>query len=210
MTTRGALKARISDDLARDNLSSQIADAIEDSISYYRTTRFGFNETRDLTFATANGQAIYTGDDNSDIPLFFDIDEVFLIEGDDNYRLRKDDPQRLEFLSDGSASTGRPYRYAWFDNSFRLYPIPDAAYTVRPVGAVEKASPNSDTQTGNVWMTKAFELIRCRAKSYLYAHVIKNLEMAGVMQEAEQQALRQLRKANNRLVTSGLIRPTQF
>lgn len=210
MSTLGLLKARLADDLARDNLSTQIGQAIEDAIEFYRTSRFFFNETRDATFPTIPGQAIYSVSDDDDIPLFFDLDAVFLIDGTQNYALKVDDPQRLEFLSDGSASSGRPRRYAWFDRSFRLYPIPDGAYTVRPVGAYEVPSPNSDNQTGNVWMTKAFELIRCRAKAYLFAHVIKNLEMADVMQRAEQQALSALRRAGNRRTTSGRLTPTTF
>lgn len=210
MSTLAILKSRLANDLGRDNMSTEIGDAIEDAIEFYRTRRFFFNETRSLTFTTAEDQAVYGVDDSNSIPLFFDLDAVFLIDGLQNYELKKDDPQRLEFLSDSSASTGRPYRYAWFDSSFRLYPIPDGSYTVRPVGAVEKASPASETETDNVWMTHAFELIRCRAKAYLFAHVIRNIDMAGVAQAAEQQALGALRGATNRRTTSGRITASQF
>ena len=210
MTTLALLKSRISDDLARDDLSTQIGQAIEDAIEHYRTRRFFFNETRSATFSTASSQAVYSVGDDDDIPLFFDLDAVFLIDGTSHYEMKKDDPQRLELLSDSSGGNGRPYRYAWFDQSFRLYPIPDATYTVRPVGAIEKASPAGDSETGNVWMVHAFELLRCRAKAYLYAHVIKNLEMASVCQTGEVQALGALRGATNKRTTLGRITPSQF
>ena len=210
MSTLGLLKSRISDDLARDDLSTQIGQAIEDAIEHYRCRRFFFNETRSATFTTASGQAVYSVGDDDDIPLFFDLDDMFLTDSSQTYRLKVDDPHRLELLSDSSSASGRPYRYAWFDQSIRLYPIPDGAYTVRPVGAIEKASPAGDNETGNVWMVSAFELLRCRAKAYLYAHVIKNIEMAGVCQSAEAQAIGALRGATNKRTTTGRITASQF
>lgn len=218
MSTLSLLKTRIADDLVRSDLTTQIGEAIEDAIEHYRTTRFWFNETRDATFATVAAQAVYDVDDDADIPLFFDIDQVFLVDGTQNYKLSKSDPQELEYLSDSGGSSSRPYRWAWFDRSFRLYPIPDAAYTIRPVGAIEKASPATDAETGNVWMTEAFELLRCHAKGLLAIHVIKHPLLATAMLGAELDGLggatwaarKRMRGATNKRTTSGRITPTAF
>ena len=59
-------------------------------------------------------------------------------------------------------------------------------------------------------MTEAYELLRCRAKKYLFAHVIGNLEGAAVMGEAEQQALSALRAKSSRKLATGRIVPTSF
>ena len=48
-----AMKARIADEFARDDLTEQIALAIVDAIKFYKDQRFEFNESRDITFATA-------------------------------------------------------------------------------------------------------------------------------------------------------------
>lgn len=219
MTTLGTLKSRIADDLARDDLATQIANSIEDAIEFYRTKRFYFNETRDETFATVASQALYDSDDDAAIPLFFDIDDVFLVDSSSqNRRLRKDDPQELEYLSDTSASTGEPTRWAWFDRSIRLYPIPNAAYTIRPVGAIEKASPASDSEANNVWMTEAFELLRRYAKGMLYLHVIGDPDKAALMLGPELDglggacggAIRMLRTSGSRRRGLGTLTATQF
>jgi hypothetical protein len=221
MTLLSTLKSRIADDIARDDLATQIANSIEDAIEFYRTKRFFWNETRDATFTTVASQAIYSSSDDADIPLFFDIDDVFLVDSSSqNHRLKKDDPQDLEYLSDTSASTGQPTRWAWFDRSIRLYPIPDAAYTIRPVGAIEKASPASESDANNVWMAngESFELLRRYAKGMLYLHVINNMERATAMLgpnlDGEGGAcaaqVRACRSAGSRRRGLGRLTPSQF
>lgn len=220
MTTLATMKARIADDLARPDLTTQIATAIESAIEHFRTTRFYFNETRATTFATVASQDIYTSSDEANIPLFFAIDEVFLTVSNQNRRLKQEDPQYLEWLADAAGTSGEPYRWAWFNESIRLYPIPDStSYTIRPVGAIEKASPASDGETDNVWMTDGYALILTRAKWELYLNVIKNYDDAIAMggqpfEEGEGgavgTALTRLRKATSRRTSTGRIVATHF
>ena len=70
---------------------------------------------------------------------------------------------------------------AWIDQELSFYTVPNAPRTIRLVGALKKAAPASDGETGNVWMTEAFELIRCHAKGLLYSHVIKSAESTALM-----------------------------
>jgi len=211
MTTLADLKSRIADDLARTDLTSQIADEITSAINFYKNKRFYFNETRSSTFATTSGQARYTSSDDADIPLFFDLDDVFLEDTDSQtHRLSAYGIAEMERLQDNSASTGQPYAYLYHEQTFTLYPVPDAAYTVRPIGAIEKAAPASDGEANNVWMTEAFELLRCRAKRYLAAHVLRDIEMAQVMGAAENEALMELQRRNMSRMRTGTIHGTQF
>lgn len=211
MTTKSALITRISDDMARTDINSQIGEAIDDAIRFYRDTRFYFNETRDSTFATVAAQSRYTVSDDADIPLFLSIDNVFIEESSgQKHVLGQCDPAEMEWKLDTSAASGRPYEYAYFDRSFWLYPVPDAVYTIRPLGQIIKAAPAANDEADNVWMTEAFELIRCRAKKYLYGHIIMDLEMAALMDAGERDALRQLRGETSSRVGTGRIVPTSF
>ena len=221
MTTLTLLKSRIADDLNRSDITSQIANAITDSIEHYKNTRFSFSETRDSTFVTVAGQGRYSVSDDADIPLWFDLDAVYVNDGTREYEIPRDDHRRLETsLSDASPSTGVPSCYAYFDRGFWLYPVPDAVYTIRPVGAIEKAAPATDGEANNVWMMEAFELIRCHAKADLAVHVLDDagllIRMRGALPDqeppggAEGVAYRKLkRKASNRIAT-GRIVPTSW
>lgn len=212
MSTLGTLKAEIADDIARSDLTTQIASAISSAIDHYKSRRFYFNETRSVTFNTVAGQSTYDVGDNVNIPLFAKLDDVFLTDtgGTVSCLDREQEPASMEELLDSSAASGEPYLYGYYEESFRFYPIPDAAYTIRPVGVIEKAAPVNDAETDNVWMTKAYELIRCRAKVYLYGHVIRDAEEAATAGAAEQAALSALRDRGASKIGSGQIVRTYF
>lgn len=214
MSTLAVLKAEIADDLARSDLTTQIANAITAAIEHYKTERFFFNESYSASFSTVSTQSAYSSADDGDIPLFLEVDGVMLTDsGGTRYELsRADILDMLIMLGDGAAS-GMPSSYVRYNDGFLLYPIPDAVYTVTPVGHVQLAAPASDSEADNPWVVrgKGYELIRCRAKAYLYTHVIKNLTQAQTMVVAERDALEQLRsKTSRKSGFTGVIRPTQF
>ena len=72
------MKTRIADEIARDDLTTQIGYAINDAISAYNNERFYFNETRDLTFYTVASQELYTSSDLADMPNILKIDWIKL------------------------------------------------------------------------------------------------------------------------------------
>src|SRR3990167_9795750 len=145
MTTLASLKSVLADDLNRSDLSTQIGTAIESAIDHYRTTRFFFNETRGSTFATVASQSRYTSSDDADIPLWFQLDKVFVNDGTRERELSIYEPAEMEYLlGETSPPENVPYAYAYYDRSFWLYPVPGAVYTVRPIGAIEMASPAAD------------------------------------------------------------------
>ena len=212
MTTLAVLKARIADDLARPDLTSQIANEISTAITFYQEERFFFAENRIETFDTISGQASYLPDDDADIPLMREIDAVFCTDsGGQQWTLDRDTPENLQALiGDAGAMTGQPYSYARFNDGFLIYPIPDGVYTILPMGHIEVAAPEDDNEAGNPWMTKAFELIRCRAKAMLYTHVLKDMEQAQTMSSAEDAAREALRRATSAKSGAGRIVPTAF
>lgn len=219
MTTLGALKAEIAGDLVRSDLANEVASAIASAITFYKTTRFFFNETRTTTFTSVAAQSDYTAADNANIPLFFAIDDIYVQAGSATpIPMAKTDPDEIEFLIGGGAgSSGQPFRWSWFAKALRFYPIPaDTSFTFRVIGAREFAAPASDDEVDNVWMTDGYELIRCRAKGLLFLHVIKNADQAAIMlgQDgnggAAGMAKSTLRRATTDRRGSGRIKATSF
>lgn len=211
MTTQTILKARIADDIARSDLTTQIGEAITDAINFYKSRRFYFSETRSSTWVTVAAQSTYTSADDADIPLFLKIDEMWLYDSSSvAHPLTRYDANDIEGLLDNNASTGMPYSYAYIERSFHFYPIPDGVYTIRPIGHIEKAAPATDGEASNVWMTEAFELIRCEAKWLLYTHVIKKPDMADLMRAAADKALSKLGGATTDRVASRSIIKTAW
>lgn len=132
MATFAQMKTYISARLIDVNNQSvslaSIGDAINDSISYWKTTRFWFNEE----FATGT----MTLQDGT-IPLPNDflipVDDLdgFLIEySDTRYPLAKLSASQYDgtYLSNGF---GLPRYYARVGQDYEVYPLPDRAYTVK-------------------------------------------------------------------------------
>src|SRR6188768_957361 len=113
--TLGGLKAQIADDLARSDLTQQIEDAIYNAIMQRKVKRFYFNETRTATFVTVAAQSEYASSDDADIPLFLELDEVFVTDSSGSVvPIEPEDPARLTWLLGNGAASGRPYCYAYF------------------------------------------------------------------------------------------------
>lgn len=211
MTTRAILQAEIIDDMERDATSdgARVLAAISNAIKFYQPKRFFFNESRSVTFPTVAGTDTYDFGSSGEITTeFYTIDGVFLTHSTDNIiELRPRNYLGIETLSTTQAE---PYSYAYINRALWLYPVPDAVYTVRLDGHIKAAEPDADSTADNVWFTEAYEVIHCRAKAYLYAHVWFDANMAIIMRQAEQEALTALRGATTSKVGTGQLIPTQF
>jgi hypothetical protein len=212
MTTLATLKSTIADDLARDDLTTQIAAAITQAIDFYKEERLFWTDTRDETFDTVAAQSAYDVDDDAAIPLFIKIDAMFL---DDSAGLRygpltRLDPEVMERLQDSSVASGRPDSWSYFNETFYFYPVPDDVYTIRPMGQIEVAAPANDGESGNLWMTRGFELIRCGAKANLYVHTIKEDGEAVKYSMSAERELAKLRRDTSKRTATGRIVATQF
>jgi hypothetical protein len=194
MTTLAIMKARIAEELRRDDLTGDIADAISSAIGAYQNRRFYFNETRSITFTTVESQDIYTSSDDADIANIIKFDYVFILIGGHPYQLQPMKPADMESANmSTSFSVGQPAYFSFYNESIRLYPIPaEDGWTVRIGAQVLIPEPSADAETGNAWMVKAERLIRSRAKMELYTHVIKDMEKAQTMKAMAGEALKQL------------------
>lgn len=203
MSTLAVMKARIADELARDDLTSQIAYAITDAIEAYEDERFHFNEGRAITFPTVASKEFYDATDAAAIGTIQKIDYVVLYIGDTPYHLVPMKPAEIETASTNGTNTGQPGWYCWYGNQIRIYPNPADAWTIRIGASVKAPAPATDGETGNPWMTHAARLIRSRAKLELALHVLKDTELAETMNVAVAEAFDQLKDRTNQLTQIG-------
>lgn len=218
MTTLATMKSRIASELRRSNLTTQIASAITSAIESYKHERFWFNETRTITFSTVAAQWAYTADDDADLGNLQRIDYVHATVGDTTFTLPAMPAEELDRKNVDADTDGQPLAYAYYQDEFWVYPIPDDAYTIRIGGIIGKAAPASDAETGNVWMVEAEKLIRSRAKYELYQHVLMDQVKAAQFSPDNDmgptgQSYRELVKKSNWLVNEGgsfCVEPTCF
>lgn len=210
------MKTRISDELVRDDLSSQIANAIAEAIRDHEGTRFWFNEKRfrlvtvasqeyyDLTTALTNTDA--TALDAGEALL--ETDSVTILDSGEAYPLTERTQQAMD-RGQSLSTTGTPCEYAIFGDELRLSPIPDDAYeiTISGLARLKTLSAGSDT---NAWMTEGEALIRHRAKKLIYRDVVRDPDGKALAEEAEAEALMKLERKTAAKVGTGRIRPWSY
>lgn len=207
MSTLSDLRTNIADDINRSDLSTQIDKAINRAIRFYRRDRFWFQETSG-TFATVASQQAYSTADGipSDIA---EIDYV-KITYQSNWIVELDPVtlQEVQNLNIGNY-TGKPEKYAFYQQKFYLWPIPDAAYTVT-VFYTKNYSDLSSGSDSNDYTNYAQELIENRARWWLNMRIIKDMEGAKGDKEMEIESLNALRAESERYISSGQITATSW
>lgn len=211
MTTLATMKSRIADELSRADLTSQIANAVGDAIALYQTKRFYFNETGAAgeTFQTVADQETYDGFDDPTLPWLYDIDDIFVVVGVNNFRIKRIDPT-LYRINQMPNFKGQPYQYAWQGRQISFAPIPNKAYTIIVHGQYKISAPMSDGETGNPWMTDAERLIRQCAKRMLYQDVILDADAATACLAGETEAYDALKATSAGMSRNGYIQPMEF
>jgi hypothetical protein len=205
MSTFAQLKTRIADDIKRSDLATQIGVAINRAIIHYAKERFFFNESSG-TFSTVAGQESYGSADS--IPsTIAEIDEVTLTQTSTNiYPLIKTSFGSIRGLNaGGTTSTGVPVNYAYYQEKFWLYPIPDAVYTTTVYFKKTYAALSADGDT-NDFTEEAEDLIEARARWWIYKRVIRNKEDAYEAKTEEIEALSALQSKTTMLISTGSVR----
>lgn len=203
MATLGVMKTRIADELARTDLTSQIALAIASAVAFYETRRFWFLET-EATFNTVSGTDAYTSATATFLTTLIDDDSMTAtVSGDKNPMIKLPFSVMQERrLNDDPA--GAPTHFSFYRQRLYLYPVPDAVYAVIVfyVGAI--GVPGADGSS-NAWTTEAEELIRLHAKVDLMENVIRDYPEADRMRLREADVLSRLTALSNRRTASGFV-----
>lgn len=205
----GTMLARIANEIRRTDLSSEIAQEVQDAIKFYEAERFWFNEDRTHIFTTSASQEFYGVADQSFIPNIIHFDQAVITISGNRYPMNKRDWDYLEHIAMNPFTNGQPQDVAYYAEQFRLYPIPDRSYEVRVSGIYQLTTLSASADT-NAWMVEGEQLIRNMAKRNLHMNRTHLTDMA---QEAEEQvsiALANLRAKNAYKLATGRQKPTQF
>lgn len=209
MSTLGVMKAEIADDLDRTDLTDQIATAIERAIRRYRDRPFWLVETRNLLITTVANQSSYTTlDAGSAVTSVADIsriEEGWIVENGNAIRMDWMPPDEWEDFSDTTASISRPVAFTRFENAIRVYPIPLAGDLMRFHGFVRRSAPAADDETGNIWMTDAYDLIKAEAVYWLAVHKTRDDRLAAIMRAEANNLLNDLYAESSRIMGAGRI-----
>lgn len=214
MPTLGQLKADIADDIddTTGEYSGAIHKAVLAAVRYCERKTFYFNETRDITFPTVNGQEWYGVADNANIPTLVRIQYAFR-EDANNVRLPLDydTPQSIELLADNSAIRGEPSSYTYFGQRVRLYPIPDTqVFTIRLQVGPYRMTPLAVDADTNAWTTEAYDLIKARAKYLVGKDTLKDPNLATEALNDYNQQEAALEAETSSRNGSGYVQPTCF
>ena len=210
MATLEIMKARTALEIRRANITAQIASAISTAITAYQGERWLLNESRTVTFATVANQEAYAAAASASIPLLRKIDYLTLLVGNQPTQLCSMSSIDVETANANGTNTGQPGGCAFYQQQFRLSPIPSDIWTIRLAGVFATAEPATDGETGNAWMTTGERLIRCRAKWELATHVTFDDRMRSAMAEATQEAWNDLKSVTNQLTGTGRIRASTY
>lgn len=206
MTTYLTMRTRIKDEYVNESLTdAQINNAIQSAIAHYQRERFYFIEDRAQTFTTVASQEFYTSSDNANIPNLSIIDELTITANGVRYPLNERGWDWIDNISTTTTSISQPTDYCYYGQSIRLYPIPDAVYTIRISGLIRLATLSADSDT-NAWMTDGEELIRQRAKWDLAANTLTADDLASRARDCELIAYAALKAETNRRLSRGGIR----
>ncbi len=190
------MQTRIGDEVQDSTaILANIKLAILDAIKLYRGTRFYFNQ-KTITFSTVANQEYYATADNSDIPNLVEIDSAVVTNSGVKTEVIVVPFEDIDVAQSGSAIS-IPRAIAYFNQSIRCYPIPDAVYTMTLAVFYRLADLSADSDT-NAWMTDAEIVIRQCAKRLLAGDVIQESGIAQAAGPIEMQALDVLMKETRR------------
>lgn len=192
MATLGDMKARIADEIFRDDLGTAIGREIASAISFYQSKRNYFQERYDFTFNTVVGQAFYGAETAPELVNLISIDFVHATQNGSVTRLKYVSPAELDALA-YPPSSGIPFAYTYYAAQLRIYPTPQEVLPIRVAGVIPTGMPQADDTPNSPWMNDAEELIRSRAKRNLYLHSLGDQQMAAAMKVAEDEAFLSLK-----------------
>lgn len=214
MTVFGDIVAEIADEIddTTGEYAAQIRRSIVAAIRYCERFTFYFNETRDVTFVTVDGQEWYDESDNANIPTLVRIVAAYSEDSQGQRTcLKRARPEEIELVSDNAASEGEPYSWTYFGQRIRLYPIPGAeVYTIRLQLSPYRLAPLVNPTDESAWLDEAYDMIKARAKYILQKDVIKDAALAAEALNDYNDQFSTLVAETSSRNGSGCIEPTCF
>ncbi len=229
MATYGDMVTRVTDELARSDLTSQVQTSIMRAIRFYERRPWWFNQTT-FTFPTTYAQEYYSDVEagNRTISRLKVVDGAILnVSTVNRYPIRQRSWDYINRISFTTTNYGQPQDFCLYGSSgyqnfsptaavasgqiMRLYPIPDSQpYTITICGIItlldqEGLGPYSypPNTTTDVWSLDCEDLICTRAKWDVCSSYLKDLDGAQAAKGQETEALASLTRINTLKSTVG-------
>lgn len=202
------LKARIAQEMKRSELtacSTAVQTAMLSAIEFFETRRFPWNEFEGSVKVTTSSASFVTLSSASH-PEIVKLDSVRMDINNRSYPLIEKTWRELEEI-DATQYYGYPDYYAVHSEKVRLYPPPNAAYSMMWSGVFRL--PNLDTtsaSSSNAWTERGEEMIRLKAKSILFRDELRNPQMAEYFEREAEKKARETNKETIGKQSSGRVR----
>lgn len=203
MPSLGTMKTRIADELARADLTTQIADAITSAVAHHDTGAWWFNETSGA-FNVSSGTDEYAAATATFLTSLIREDAVTATVNGQREPMRRISWAQMVDKRWDNQPAGSPTQFAIYGQKFYVYPVPDATYSVTVWYQGILGVPGSDGAS-NAWTNEGEALIRARAKYLLFRDVIRDPAEAAVQAQAEAEALAALQKMNRARQATGFV-----
>jgi hypothetical protein len=204
MSNLNDIKTDIAEDLdaADGYYDAAIIRAIKEAIRFHGKELFYFNEVIGMTFNTVSGQEFYDVADHSDIPNLRRIENMWTVSGSGRRALCRN--YNTEIDGERLTQQRQPFAFAYANMKIRLYPIPDAIYTVKLDGWKSISEPD-DWSLETEWANEAYDLILARASAKLSKNTIIDRDRARDREKDEAEALQALRTRTDSAISKGYI-----
>ncbi len=198
MSTMKDLRDQLLSDSLRTDLTAVCETAIKAAVRYYEDERWWFNERR-ATFGTTPDQARLPLPDD-----FLECDSLIITINNNSYPLKTESKAVMDELFVANDVSSQPERYMIYDSQIKLYPTPDATYSVTM--SYQYVLPELTRSDSTVWTNEMFGLIRFHALEDIYSNTLHNAERAARAERSEMKEYRRLKKRNARFQDESPIR----
>jgi hypothetical protein len=205
-STLADMRARILDELQRNDLEGQINNAITEAADYFRRDAFFRNDAQDSSTVTIAGTNVYAAP--ADVA---EIRQLAITVSNTKYPLRL---RSWEYINAEDSNTltpveGPPVEYAVNLPSngmtIRLFPTPDGAYRLQYDYVQIIAAPVLDTDS-NFWTMEGREMVRAYAKYLLRMNVLNDAQGAQADREMADLYFRKLKQETGAKKFTGRLR----
>ena len=218
MSTLGTLSDQIEFAIDREDLTSQVHDAIRAAVDHFNSKGpFWFQESRG-TLTTSVDQEYYTGSITSSgtntgwefIKTSAEFLTVRIDVTNGKYLVQEKAWAWMDTVMTSDNSVGDPVFYARFGEELRFWPVPNAARVIRCTYYDKYATLSATTDTNNWLVGSRFQLIKQKALYEIFTDIEVDLERAQVALGKVNEWEASLISEHERRVATGKIVPRRF
>lgn len=176
MSTYIEMQQRIANDLKRDDLATEIAEAIQSAIKFYRHRPIVQTQGTLAAITAVEEQKEYT------LPSDFIAAIQLTVEADGV--ITPLEPRTMQWIDEEDSDAddvivGVPTDYAIVgETTLIVYPRPDDSVVEFGGRYIKAVAAPSDDDDENFWTTTAERAVRCRAVALLYDDTLHDAELA--------------------------------